>query len=92
MSQIQTLQKMLSDMEYQITQLNEYISKKEELIKYTLERISELNSKLIVERDELETSLNKREKMLEMQSEVQINYKQINESVDTLVEILKSKV
>jgi hypothetical protein len=92
MAQIQTLQKMLNDMESQINQLNEHISNKEQLIEHTILRINELNTKLVTEKEELDVALNKREKMLEMQSEVQINYKQINESVDTLVEILKTKV
>lgn len=92
MSQIEILQKMLSDMENQINQLNNFIKNKEELIDHTNRRIEELNNNMIIEKDALEVAVKKREKMLEMQSEVHINFNQINESVNTLVEILKTKI
>ncbi len=92
MSQIEILQKMLVDMENNINQLNNIITQKEEIINNIKYRINELNTNLITERNELTEATNKREKMLEMQSEVSLNYNQINESVNTLVEILKKKI
>lgn len=91
MAQIEVLQKMLIDMETQINKLNEYIHEKEDFIDYTNKRIDELNQNLIKEQEALETAAKKREKMLEMQNEVLSNFNQINESVNTLVDILKTK-
>ena len=91
MSQIELLQKMLTNMETQINKLNEYIHEKEELINYTNKRIDELNINLFKEKEALDIAEKKREKMLEMQREVMSNFNQINESVNTLVDILKTK-
>jgi len=91
MSQIELLQKMLTNMETQINKLNEYIHEKEEIIDYTNKRIDELNINLFKEKEALDIAEKKREKMLEMQREVMSNFNQINESVNTLVDILKTK-
>lgn len=91
MSQIDTLQKLLSDMETQLNKLNEYIKLKEEAIEYTNQRIEELNRNLIVDQKSLSNALERKVKMTDMQNEVLTNYNQINESVNTLVEILKTK-
>ena len=92
MSQIEILRKMLVDMENNINQLNNIITQKEKNINNIKNRIDELNTNLIKEKNDLTEALNKREKMLEMQLEVSLNYNKINESVNTLVEILKKKI
>jgi hypothetical protein len=92
MSQIEILQKMLHDMEQNINHLNTFIENKEGMIDSIIFRIEELNANLLSEKASLSEAISKREKMLEMQTEVQSNYNQINESVNTLVEILKTKV
>ncbi len=92
MSQIEVLQKMLVDMEKNINQLDHVIQQKESLIKNITVRIDELNLNLITEKNELLDAQTKREKILEMQSEVQSNYNQINENVNTLIEILSRKI
>jgi hypothetical protein len=91
MSQIDTLQKLLSDMETQLNKLDEYIKLKEETIEYTSQRIEELNRNLLVEQESLSNALKRKVKMTDMQNEVLTNYNQINESVNTLVEILRTK-
>jgi DNA repair exonuclease SbcCD ATPase subunit len=92
MSQIEILQKMLSDMDKNINQLNTFIENKEGMIHSIISRIEELNANLLTEKASLTEAISKREKMIEMQTEVQSNYNQINESVNTLVEILKTKI
>jgi hypothetical protein len=92
MSQIEILRKMLVDMDKNINQLNEYIQEKELMIEHNKNRIEELNANLITEKNALAEAVLKREKMTEMQSEVESNFNQINESVNTLVEILKTKI
>lgn len=91
MSQIDILNKMLNEMNNEITILNEFINNKTALIDHIVLRIEELNTNLSKEQEILNDSLKKREKMSELKDEVYMNYKQIDEGVNTLVEILKTK-
>lgn len=91
MSQIDILNRMLNEMENEINSLNQFIDEKQKLIQHIIFRVEELNNNLISEQDILNDSLKKRDKMTELKNEVYMNYKQIDEGVNTLVEILKTK-
>jgi hypothetical protein len=92
MSQLEVLDKMLNDMNRNIDNLDKLISEKKEFIEHTKIRIEELNSSLIKESGLLLEYVSKREKMINMQEEVQSNYIQIENSINNLVDILKTKI
>jgi chromosome segregation ATPase len=91
MSQIEILNKMLREMDNELNSLNQFIKDKEELINHIILRIEELNSNLSKENEILSDSLKKRDRLSELKSEVETNYKQIDEGVNTLVDILRTK-
>jgi predicted RNase H-like nuclease (RuvC/YqgF family) len=91
MSKIDILNKLINDMDKEIKELNDYIITKSNLIDSLKNKLDEINSTLIKEEEIQNENTKKRDQLIELKSEVNINYNQINQGVDTLVEILKNK-
>lgn len=91
MSQIEILNRMLCEMNHEIDIHNEFINEKERLTEHMVNKISELGENLVKEQEFLNDSIKKRDKLICLKDEVNTNYKQIDDGVNTLVDILKSK-
>jgi len=91
MSKIDILNKLINDMDKEIKELNDFIITKNNMIDSLKNKLDEINSTLIKEEEILNENTKKRDQLIELKSEVNINYNQINQGVDTLVEILKNK-
>ena len=92
MAQIEMLNKMLFNMEQEIIKLEMLIKEKTETIHSYELKIEELNTNLTKEKELLTDALKKKDQMSELKEEVNMNYNQINQGVDNLVNILKNNL
>jgi hypothetical protein len=92
MSQFEVLNKMLFNMNNEIVTLNQYISEKGEGIQHMKDRVKELETILLKEQEHIEDAIKKRDKLVELRDEATNNFKQIEEGVGTLIDILTSKI
>lgn len=90
MSNIDNLVQLLKNMNNEINDLTKQINMKGSRIVEINKRIEELNTSLILETEELDVLNKKKQKVFELQSVAESNFKQINESVNTLLDILKT--
>jgi hypothetical protein len=90
MSNIENLVQILRNMNSEIVDLNKQINIKNKRIVEIIDRIEELNSSLSQEKKELEILNRKKDKVTDLQTVAEGNFKQINESVNTLLDILKT--
>jgi hypothetical protein len=90
MSNIENLVQLLRNMNNEIADLNKQTQIKNQRILEITNRIEELNSTLIQEKTELDSLYLRKEKVTDLQSVAESNFKQINESVNTLLDILKT--
>lgn len=90
MSNIENLVQLLRNMNNEISDLTKQINVKGTRIVEINKRIEELNTSLIQETEELDVLNKKKQKVSELQLVAENNFKQINESVNTLLDILKT--
>ncbi len=90
MSNIENLIHLLRSMNNEITDLNKQIQVKNQRIIDISKRIEELNISLTEEKTELDALNLKKNKVTELQTVAESNFNQINESVNTLLDILKT--
>ena len=90
MSNIDNLVQLLKSMNNEINDLNKNINIKENRRVEINKRIEELNISLVQETQELDILNKKKQKVSELQIVAESNFKQINESVNTLLDILKT--
>ncbi len=90
MSNIENLLQILRNMNNEITDLDKNIQIKNNRVGEIKNRLEELNASLLQEKDDLNVLYLKREKVNELKTVAETNFKQINESVNTLLDILKT--
>jgi chromosome segregation ATPase len=91
MSRIELLNKLLGDMDASLNQLNRSIHDKEENIKQISSHLHDLQVSLEREQVSLDELNKNRSDLIELQTETKSNYKQIEDGVNTLLEILQSR-
>jgi chromosome segregation ATPase len=87
---IENLVQLLRNMNAEIKDLNTQIENKSNRIVAITKHIDELNTSLMSEKQLLDVLNKKRDKVTELQSVAETNFKQINDSVTTLLEILNT--
>jgi uncharacterized phage infection (PIP) family protein YhgE len=87
---IENLVQLLRNMNVEIKDLNMQIENKSSRIEAITKHINELNTSLNSEKESLDVLNKKREKVTELQAVAESNFKQINDSVTTLLEILNT--
>jgi hypothetical protein len=90
MSNLENLLQILRNMNNEIAELNKNINIKKNRISEISNRIEELTLSLMEEKNDLDLLNQKKDKVTELQSVAESNFKQINESVNTLLDILKT--
>jgi chromosome segregation ATPase len=88
MAKIETLQRMISEINKKIHELNELIDEKIETIQRTESQISILQENLKADKSQMEEYQKQLTNTIEMKKETDGYYKQIEQNIDTLMTIL----
>ncbi len=88
MSKIENLQRMLSDITFRINELTHLITEKSESIRMIEMNLASLQENLQAEKIQLEEYQRNLQGAMEMKSETDSYFKQIEQNIDTLMTIL----
>ena len=91
MSRIDLLNKLLGDMEISLKDLDRSIHEKEENIRQMTSHLTDLKVSLEAEQSSLDELVRNRSDLVDLQAESRSNYRQIDDGVNTLLDILQSR-
>jgi uncharacterized phage infection (PIP) family protein YhgE len=90
MARIETLNRLLSEMKEKLARMNKEVTETETVIDSMVKRIEELSGNLEAERAKLNQLLSQRKMLMELQDEAISNYKQIDEHVNTILDLFQT--
>lgn len=85
------LQQKLQNMKININEINRIVEKKTEMINTLKEQQNEINKKIITEEAELNENLKKKETIEKTLEEANNNYKQLEDAVSSILNMINNK-
>lgn len=85
------LQQKLQNMKININEINRIVEKKTEMINTLKEQQNEINKKIMTEEAGLNDNLRKKENMEQTLEEANHNYKQLEEAVSSILNMINNK-
>lgn len=85
------LQQKLQNMKININEINRIVEKKTEMINTLKEQQNEINKKIITEEAGLNENLKKKETMEKTLEEANNNYKQLEDAVSSILNMINNK-